>query len=329
MKYLIKSKLKETSIKKALELNYAFTVRKIRKLSGFYDANFRLETNQGSYFLKLYGYDKLPSITFQIALIETLYNSGLPVGKIKNTKDDGKYFAFRQTFGIVQEFLKGNHLKDSKINLKLMENLGQTLGRIHTTTSHAKFKGKKWKKYPWDLAQFHIVAGHLSKVKKYLAPEVYTLSKGVISLWRDNSKDLEVLRKGVVHNDFHGKNLLIQKNRLVGITDFGDSIYSWFAADVAVALAHICFINHKKILSASRAFLKGYFKTFGLTDAEKEYLQLLVQMRACLLIVELTYFFRGKIIIFYRKFFKDSVYILKFFRSPENRKAYFELYKKW
>lgn len=304
------SKLKSEELQKALEANFPFRVKKVKRLSGFYDANFSIVTDKGSRFVKVYGGDTLPSITFQIDFIEHLYKGRIPVGKVVETVKGKKYFPVLNTYGIVQTFLKGEHVDEKTISPKLLENLGAMLGKIHKVTKGKKFKGKKWKVYPWDLSQFALTAKNLPKVKKHLSADTYRLCEKVISDWKERLKGLSTLKKGVAHNDFHGKNILVEKNKCVGITDFGDSMYTWYAADIAVALMHLCFFAPRPDKNI-QAFLKGYSRYFKLTPNELQYIPLLMRMRAYLVTVEITNQFGDKPLGMYRTFFKYAANVLK------------------
>jgi len=305
-------KLKDVQVIRALETHFAFRVKSVKRLSGFYDANFLIQTDQGRYFSKIYGGDTLPSIRFQLDFIEHLYAARIPVGKLIETNSKRNYFPLGKTYGIVQAFLPGKHLDESSIDARLLENIGAMLGTIHATTKGKRFKGKVWKKYLWDLSQFSMTAGNLPKAKKHLPDEVYQLCRNVRNDWKSERGKLDKLRKGVCHNDFHGKNLLVEGNRVVGITDFGDSMRTWYAADIAGALMHLCFLNGRRPEANIQAFLKGYARHFALPASEKKFLPLLIRMRAYLVAVEITNQFGKTPPGMYRIFFKHAVEVLRF-----------------
>ena len=171
----------------------------MKRVQGFYDANFLLATSKGRLFLKVYGHDALPAIQFQTSLIELLYKAKLPVGKLLRTVENDPYFKFKKTHGIVQKFLQGKHLDDSRVDAKLLSHIGAMLGKFDRITQHASFEGEKWKKYGWDLAQFDIPASRLPKLRRLLPKKVFKLSSAVVSEWRKERSQLNKLRKGVIH----------------------------------------------------------------------------------------------------------------------------------
>jgi Ser/Thr protein kinase RdoA (MazF antagonist) len=309
------SKLSSGQLKTVLEEHFLFKIKKVKRLSGFYDANFSIDTDKGKRFVKVYGVDTLASITFQIDLIERLNKSGISVGRIVKTAGGEGYFPVLTTHGIVQTFLRGKHVDEKNINTTLLENLGAMLGKIHHATKGKKFKGKVWKVYPWDLSQFSITAANLPSVKKYLSPEAFSMCEQVVADWRKERTGLARLKKGIAHNDFHGRNILVERNRCVGITDFGDSMLTWYAADIGVALMHLCFFSSRPRRNID-AFLKGYSRRFQLSALERKHLPLLIRMRAYLVAVEIANQFKGTPPTMYRKFFKYAINVLKML--PEN-----------
>ncbi|MDT3426002.1 Ser/Thr protein kinase RdoA (MazF antagonist) [Paenibacillus forsythiae] len=73
---------------------------------------------------------------------------------------------------------------------------------------------------------------------------------------------------GLIHNDFHPYNFYID-NGDITVFDFDDSLYGWFALDIAIAAAHACWWgspahDRKSKNEFSKRFLNdfltGYFK---------------------------------------------------------------------
>lgn len=281
-------KINESILKNAILSNYGFSVERLIPLSGFFDKNYEMVCGNQKYFLKIYGFDKLPAIRFQLDFIQKCIQAQIPVAKIIPTKKNKLLFSLSSRLGVIQEFLPGKQLRTVKMTAARLERAGSLLGRLHRMTYKNTFRGAVWKKYAWDLSQFKLVVDDYPLAKKYLAPEIRLLVEGVIGQWRKRKLGLKQLRKGVCHNDFHHGNILLTNRGQLAITDFGDAMMTWYVADVAIALAHLCFEFEKVGTpdSLMKAFLKGYSTQFTLTKLEKEYLPLLVQMRAVTVIIE-------------------------------------------
>jgi len=314
----------EKQIKLALESQYGIVVKESKQLRGYYDSNFRIYDGEKHYFVKLFGFDNEASVIFQVDFITVCYRAGIPVAKALKTKTGKQQIIVEGKPLIVQEFLIGEPLIDAPHTDVLLESIGETLGKIHKVSSQATFQGSKWKKYEWDLAQFYLVVENLEKAKPYLDKECLDLVSAVIDDWKKELNQFEGLRKGVIHNDFHGLNLLVADNRCSGVTDFGDALESWFPADIAVALMHICLCKDKPFVLAHR-FLQGYQKHFDLTENERALLPLLSKMRAVMIIINQKMDFKDSIPEDYQKIFNHAVRVLKLLTEKSSKDKLKEL----
>jgi len=303
-------RISEKQLISDIKSNYGLLVGRVVPLSGFYDKNYKIRADGKSYFLKIYGLDKLPSILFQIGLISRLTQSGFPAAEVITTIAGVKFCRCCGHYAVLQEFLPGRQLRKIKIDSRLVRRAGSLLGELHKFTYKKKFFGQTWKKYPWDLAQFHLVTSDYLKVRRLLSQNINRLIRQVITEWRARKSQLSKMRPGIVHNDFHGGNILLSGDQRLSIVDFGDAGRSWYIADVAVAMAHICFLraNYGELI---RAFLSGYEKKFSIPSSEKLNLSLLMRMRAVTYIVETSLFMRKQRHELYSKTMTVQINLLK------------------
>ncbi len=278
----------DTEIKEALFRDFGMEDVTFVPLSGYYDKNFKVTTPKETFFLKVYGFDALPFVLFQLDVMERCVQAGFPVARLIKTKRDASYFVVGDKSASLQEFLPGIPVAEAPHDVELMEELGQVLGRMHRLISRQEFKGESWKKYPWDLSQFELVSGDYTQVRDSFPKQTVVLIDNVFAEWTKSSDILSMMRKGVVHNDYHAWNILVSGKKVSAITDFGDAMYSWYAGDVAIALAHLCFeeLNSTDVFVGH--FLRGYEREFVLDDMEKSNLPLLIQMRAVTAMVEIA-----------------------------------------
>ena len=124
--------------------------------------------------------------------------------------------------------------------------------------------------YPllWDIRN----AGHLADLL------VHVNDAGLRSLCAERLQHfddvvrprLETLRMQVVHNDLNPSNMLVaadNMNRLSGVIDFGDMVYSELVNDVAVAAAYFCRLEDDPYREVVE-FLSTYSATTPLTPDE-------------------------------------------------------------
>lgn len=104
---------------------------------------------------------------------------------------------------------------------------------------------------------------------------------------------LSALPKSLIHNDANEHNLIVTLgteptlDRLGGVIDFGDAVYSWTVAELAVALAYLA-LDADDVWEVARPLIRGYDRQRPLSDAEFEALFGLVLLRLCTSIVVAT-----------------------------------------
>ena len=81
---------------------------------------------------------------------------------------------------------------------------------------------------------------------------------------------LERLRSQVIHNDMNPSNVLVDRadvNRVSGVIDFGDMVYSRLVNDVAIAAAYFCRVEEDPFRDVLE-LLDAYTDTLPLTEDE-------------------------------------------------------------
>jgi 4-aminobutyrate aminotransferase-like enzyme/Ser/Thr protein kinase RdoA (MazF antagonist) len=169
----------------------------------------------------------------------------------------------------------------------LLEDLGRRIGEMDRALADFDHPGAH-REFHWDLA------GGLEIVKEYLAliPDA-DLRKLIKSFVRDYEEyvtpQLPELRKSVIHNDANdynviagGKDDLYTRNqRIVGIIDFGDMVYSHTVGDLAIAISYAILDKPDPLQTAAR-IVKGYHRSHPLTEAEIASIYPLVCLRLCM-----------------------------------------------
>ena len=91
------------------------------------------------------------------------------------------------------------------------------------------------------------------------------------------------LRRSVIHGDANDYNVLVDPERMqvVGLLDFGDMVYSYTVANVAIAIAYVV-LDKADPRKAANEVVEGYRSEFPLLDKELEALWPLVLMRLCM-----------------------------------------------
>ena len=91
----------------------------------------------------------------------------------------------------------------------------------------------------------------------------------------------EKLRQSVIHGDANDYNVLVEGDKVIGLIDFGDVVYSYTVGDLAIAVAYVV-LGKEDPFAAAAPVIDGYREEFELTSGELEALWPLVRLRLCM-----------------------------------------------
>jgi Ser/Thr protein kinase RdoA (MazF antagonist) len=86
------------------------------------------------------------------------------------------------------------------------------------------------------------------------------------------------LRRSVIHGDANDYNVLVEADRVTGVIDFGDIVYSWTVGNLAIAVAYVVLGKDDPVIVAKHV-IDGYTEEFPLLPEEREVLWKLVRLR--------------------------------------------------
>ena len=170
--------------------------------------------------------------------------------------------------GLVR-YLPGRLLSEADPSPTEWRSVGRMLGRL--TDALADFEhpaANRW--LAWDLARL----AELSELVPVIDGE--DRRRAVATLLSELSAEtlpaLHLTPRQVVHNDFHGGNLVVQSNApdfITGILDFGDVVRTHRAADLAVAMSYAASSSRAgDPWAPAIALASGYRERVTLSDAE-------------------------------------------------------------
>jgi amicoumacin kinase len=149
-------------------------------------------------------------------------------------------------------------------NPQLFEKWGETLGRIHSVVPKRQIARPYWGE-PLTSAS-ETMAFFEKNEDCILKARLFETVAQIENLPR--SADTF----GFIHNDFHQGNVLVH-NEGIGIIDFDDCVYGWYAQDIAAALYHAFWqataLGGSDLsfgFSFLQSFLKGYRKPHNLSS---------------------------------------------------------------
>ncbi|MGE0126473.1 MAG: aminotransferase class III-fold pyridoxal phosphate-dependent enzyme [Blastocatellales bacterium] len=167
---------------------------------------------------------------------------------------------------------------------ELLRDLGRRVGQVDRALAgfdHAAIH----RDFHWDLAS------GLSVIRDYQALIADAEMREMIVKFadefeRDVAPALPRLRKSAIHNDANDYNVIVgggddlysKNQRVTGLIDFGDMIYSFTVGDLAIAIAY-AILDKPDPLAAAAEIVGGYHAEYALTEDEMSALFDLVRLR--------------------------------------------------
>lgn len=228
---------------------------------------FGFKNSGGDFFLRFINAEErtAEAIRAELAFLEHLSRRGIPVvkpvpslaGRVVETvaRDGATWHAG------VFERLEGESFELQEMSPERVERWGRALGELHRAAEGYRASGRP----SWQDHAVLIAAG--------LPPEEKA-GKAMLNRLQDRLARLPVTShdSGLIHFDFEPDNL-IWKNGQVGMVDFDDCAYYWFAADIAFALRELfgdsaAGVNLQN--DSAQYFIRGYRMARAIGDAELE-----------------------------------------------------------
>ena len=194
----------------------------------------------------------------------------------------------RDYFGRMLTYMPGTPLAVVKPHTPaLMADLGRFLGELDRALAGFDHPAVH-RQFHWDLAQASTV---VSQFKHEIAqPARRALVERHWTRFATHmAPALSSVRQAVIHGDANDYNVLVGGNgdlldhnqRVTGILDFGDMIYSYRVAEVAIAAAYALLDKHDPLATVMQV-VGGYHAAYPLDETELVVLWDLICMRLCM-----------------------------------------------
>ncbi|HEX2270493.1 MAG TPA: phosphotransferase [Pyrinomonadaceae bacterium] len=240
-----------------------------RALPSERDQNFLLTNNVGEKFvLKIANaLESRELLEAQNAMLDHLANHVAVTPRVRQTLS-GELIGTRADHLVrLVTYLPGVPLAEiAPHSPELLHDLGSKLGQMDRALADFDHRAVH-RDFHWDLANGNRIIDEYSG----LVAERELVRKCRVEFKTD-------LRRSVIHGDANDYNILIEADRVSGLIDFGDIVYSWTIGNLAVALAYVV-LGKDDPLSAARHVIDGYAQEFPLYDEEFDVLWKLVRLR--------------------------------------------------
>jgi 4-aminobutyrate aminotransferase-like enzyme/Ser/Thr protein kinase RdoA (MazF antagonist) len=184
-------------------------------------------------------------------------------------------------------YIPGKVLADAKPHSsELLFHLGAFLADLNAALSDFSHPAAK-RKLIWDLSQ---ALPLIEKFKRQITQSsqrklIEKLERRITAAFQEKT---EGLSWGIIHNDGNDRNIIVSspslksssfgQMRITGLIDFGDMIYSYQLADLAVVCAY-AMLNKQNPLQAACSITAGYHSRIPLRENELAVLYDLIQLR--------------------------------------------------
>ena len=143
-------------------------------------------------------------------------------------------------------FIEGKFLSESKHSYKLFSNFGKILGQINKELLKLEDEAIESRKIEWDIKNLNWNRKYLEYIEDV---ETKKLVEYFLLQYNENvfSNDCN-LRSSIIHNDANDWNILVNKDNIIGVIDFGDMVKTYMINEVAIALSYIL-VEKENIIS--------------------------------------------------------------------------------
>ncbi len=255
------------------------------------DQNFLLRTHGGEkYVFKIAnGSEDTEFLQAQIEMMQRVAAAGIGPGVVPGLAEncvtivdrDGRSFAAR-----LVTWLDGHVLSSLPfVSRDLLKSWGRIVGQVDRALTGFDHPALH-RDFYWDLANAETLVNSGTGT---IANAAVRRQTGVLlQRFRRHTRPLlGELPKSVIHNDANDGNIIVSpsgdsgpSDRVSGLIDFGDAVYSWTIADLAIAIAY-AWLKTDDPLATTRRVLQGYLEIQKISQPEAEVLFGLACMRSC------------------------------------------------
>ncbi len=187
---------------------------------------------------------------------------------LERLEQDGKTYtitAFEEAEGILAE-----RIPLSEWSNELFQAIGQAAGKLHAVSKRYQPPSSSLTRPEWfESSEIHDVQERLANRPD---PAGVRLAALVGELKRLPASPENY---GLIHDDLHFANFLVQPGGEVMIIDFDDCCYGWYAMDVAMALFDVLVLyrrdNEEQRCEFARHFLRSYLSGYRQENSLEPY----------------------------------------------------------
>lgn len=283
----------EETIQGLVKEHYGLNVT-VKALNGYDELNFLLSNEKNEkYILKVSNESHpFPFLEAQINIIQHLKKSNISdcfqhFSINKQGEELTKIIRDSKTYYIrILNFLEGTFWVDAiEKTSELHHNLGSFLGSMDHALQDFSHPAMH-RSYTWDISRASEAGDNLKHILNHEKRRI----AGYFLLQFDTEVVPEIhrLRHAYIHNDANDYNILVQGNRISGLIDFGDMVYTALANNLAIACTY-AMLDEEDPLAVAESIVAGYHKAYPLKEQELDLLYYLIAGRLCISLTQSAY----------------------------------------
>lgn len=255
----------------------------VSELGGERDQNFRIDTDDGAFVLKISNpTEDAGALDLQAQAYRHVYESvpDLPVMKIVPTVD-GADWTTTDADGVAHfvrmfTLVPGRIASPEELDHDALHAYGEDVAKMGQALRGFFHPDARYE-ILWDLRHTPRLRSHLDAITD---DERRNIAERILDRFAERVDPVfDTLRAQVIHNDLTFSNVLFgDDDRVSGIVDFGDLTHTALVCDLAVTLASAMFRRADPI-EAAQAVIAGYVSVTPLEDEEARLLADLVAAR--------------------------------------------------
>lgn len=237
-------------------------------LAGSVNSNFRLETDRGVFFVRLYEEQDATGAAREAALLAELRRRGLPVVPPLASKDGRFVITVAGKPLAVFPFVAGGHRCQASVSREDVFRVGAALAAIHLAGEDPRMNRDLTVASRFDVTALHRRLAVLETTQ--LAPDVHaareTLMSELASMreWSPRSTEIPL-----VHGDLFRDNVLFTEDGDIHLLDFESASIGLGAFDLMVTALAFTY-DDRWDRSLVRALVEGYRSARELPPSERE-----------------------------------------------------------
>jgi 4-aminobutyrate aminotransferase-like enzyme/Ser/Thr protein kinase RdoA (MazF antagonist) len=263
-----------------------FHIHSFRKLNGYDNANYLIESGEGKYVFKTYPFseatlDLVEAETGVLLALQPDFEERIPKplplaggAFVQTVQWEGKRLIVRLLSFLEGEFMGG--ILPSAADYRALGGFLAELDLGLMTQKSYVLQARKWE---WHLAYPELVQQSIEDIP---LERDRTVVRYFLQQYEEFVRpELGRLRKSIIYNDANEWNILLDRQHRVCLIDFGDLAYGPLVNELAVAMTYAAY-DKSDYLASALEVLKAYHDKLPVQENELALLYYLIAARLCL-----------------------------------------------